>query len=458
MDATTELFALLQAHVASAQPMDTLLAEIDRVLDAGADLHATDTFDRRPLQLACWQPSPRLLEHLIARGADVADLNRLDRQGNAPLHRRLRREDHARLFLRLGADVNVLNHLQQTPIGVAQRAIRERRWVMEHLGGSSPDRDQALLADLERTITVLREAGGRDRREGWKAVIDEDAARDVGPKDPGLALAGYPVDSLEELALWMKEHEVSPGEITSLLRVDPTARTIDGQGHPGALAFFHHGDLHVQGNLHAASAFVVTGDLTVEGVLSDAGPDSCLLVGGSVTAHAIHTDGDIRVAGDVAATVVYGSYNDQVLEAQTLRCKALITNDHTFRAERVCEVVVDLRDDYDPLACARTFTPQVFEVGGDLSITKLFDRLYAGEDVFASEGEEPDAPPVLPFEQFEAWLAAQNVNQRTKLALIKEHWTPTLRAADPAVVKRTLSRALKSPKLKADLQAYLASL
>jgi hypothetical protein len=65
---------------------------------------------------------------------------------------------------------------------------------------------------------------------------------------------------------------------------------------------------------------------------------------------------------------------------------------------------------------------------------------------------------VLPFEQFEAWLAAQNVNQRTKLALIKEHWTPTLRAADPAVVKRTLSRALKSPKLKADLQAYLASL
>ena len=336
--------------------------------------------------------------------------------------------------------------------------MQQRRWVVEHLGGSSPDEERALVVRWERAIVLLREAGGEERRAGWQPLIDDDAARGVGPTDPELALSGNPLDSLEELALWMKEHEVRPEEVTPLLCSSPAARTMNEQGDAGALAFFHHGDLRVQGHLHVASAFVVTGDLVVEGVLSDGGPDSCLMVGGSLNAHAVHTDGDVHVSGDVVASVVYGSYNDHVLEAQVLRCKALIIDDHLFRAERVSELVVELREGYDRLECARVFTPEVLKVGGDLDIEALFDRLYSREDVFAKEGQQPDPPPVLSLEEFETWLNTKGVSQRTKLALIKAHWTPTLRAADLVAVKRLLQRALKSPKLKGDLQAYLASL
>ncbi len=461
-DDTTALFALLQTHLRAEQPMDTLLPAIDRLLDAGADLQALNAAGQRPLQVACWQPSPRLLTHLIERGADVADLNGLDGQGNTPLHRALflHREDHVQLFLRLGADPNSLNHLQQTPIGTAKREIVQLRWVQETLGGAI-DKSQAAIAKFEHMVALLQEAGGKDRRADWQPLIDGDAARHVGPKDPALALSPQTLDSLAELSLWMKEHEILPKEILPTLLSEPTSKTLTKDHGVGGLAFFHHGDLHVQGHLGINSAFVVTGDLVVDGLLGDAGADSYVAVGGSLKARAINTDGEVRVAGDVVADVIYGSYNDHVLEAQTVRCKALLIDDHWFRGQLECEAIVNLREGYDPFACARIFTPSVFDVGGDLNITKLFDKLYAGEEVFADAAEETrkeSAVAVLPLEQFEKRIASQQSNQRTKLALIQAHWTPSLRAADPEQVKRLLSRAIKSPKLKGELQAYLASL
>lgn len=62
-----------------------------------------------------------------------------------------------------------------------------------------------------------------------------------------------------------------------------TTRTLIGDQQLDT-PFFHHGDLVVKGDLGVGAPFVVTGSVTVEGVMGDCGPDSVVAIGGAVKA------------------------------------------------------------------------------------------------------------------------------------------------------------------------------
>ncbi|MFE1555162.1 hypothetical protein ACFW6V_09235 [Streptomyces sp. NPDC058734] len=119
-----------------------------------------------------------------------------------------------------------------------------------------------------------------------------------------------------------------------------TTRTLAG-GHQVNAPFFHHGDLVVVGDLDVAAPFVVTGSLTVEGCLADCGPDSVVAVGRDLAARAVYTDGEMSVGGCVMAEVVYGYYNDNTLQAGSIRARLVVEDDH----ETIADVQADLHFD-----------------------------------------------------------------------------------------------------------------
>ncbi|GGV95244.1 hypothetical protein GCM10015535_62250 [Streptomyces gelaticus] len=158
--------------------------------------------------------------------------------------------------------------------------------------------------------------------------------------------------------------------------------------------FFHHGDLVVQGHLDIAAPFVVTGSLTVEGCLADCGPDSVVAVGDDMTAHAVHTDGEISVGGDIAAEVVYGHYNDQTLQAATIRARLVIEDEHCTIAAVEADTHFDLDDyqqGYGEGVQERLRELLVDEVFGDeedeeqLDRSLLFGRMREGLPVFRAD-------------------------------------------------------------------------
>ena len=200
MNATERLFSLVQEGPNPTLSIDELLVEIDRALDAGADLHTAGPWGQRLLQVASWKPSPRLIGHLIERGADPADLSRLDSQGNTALHRAAHRPsfDETRLFLRAGADPNALNHLKQTALGVAFRRVRECQWVRDSLIRSEEGRkrEQPRIDECKRVIALLEEHGGLVHRPD-RARLFTDAAQDLNMGDSIFAFQNQDFDSLE---------------------------------------------------------------------------------------------------------------------------------------------------------------------------------------------------------------------------------------------------------------------
>ncbi|MGW1410743.1 hypothetical protein [Streptomyces sp. NPDC002403] len=175
-----------------------------------------------------------------------------------------------------------------------------------------------------------------------------------------------------------------------------TDRTLAGDRQVDA-PFFHHGDLVVRGHLDIAAPFVVTGSLTVEGCLADCGPYSVVAVGGGVTAHAVHTDGEMSVGGDIAAEVVYGHYNDHTLQAATIRARLVIEDEHCTIAAVKADTHFDLDDyqqGYGEGVQERLRELLVDEVFGDeegeedeeqLDRNLLFGRMREGLPVFRAK-------------------------------------------------------------------------
>ncbi len=171
----------------------------------------------------------------------------------------------------------------------------------------------------------------------------------AGVPDDGARLARLvepDFDSYQDLASALREHgdELLPSVTrlcTAVLGDTGTVRTLP---EPGVdTPFFHHGDLVVTGDLDVLAPFVVTGSLTVEGVLADFGPHSVVVIGGGVVARGVFTDGEMCVHGDIRAEVVHGSYNDHTLQAATLRARLVIEDEH----ETIAAVRADLHFDAD---------------------------------------------------------------------------------------------------------------
>ncbi|MER6499731.1 hypothetical protein ABT218_10125 [Streptomyces sp. NPDC001455] len=165
--------------------------------------------------------------------------------------------------------------------------------------------------------------------------------------------------------------------------------------------FFHHGDLIVKGHLDVAAPFVVTGSLTVEGCMQDCGPDSVVAVGGDMTTRAVHTDGEMYVGGDIEAEIVYGYYNDNTLQAGTIRARLVIEDEHATIADVEAETHFDL-DDFQQglgdgvqerlreLLVDEVFSNEEDEDEEQLDQTLLFARLREGENVFRTAGAGSD--------------------------------------------------------------------
>ncbi len=155
----------------------------------------------------------------------------------------------------------------------------------------------------------------------------------------------------------------------------PTGTTRTLAGDQGVdEPFFHHGDLVVKGDLDIGAPFVLTGSLSVEGVLADCGPDSVVAVGGGVTARGVFTDGEMSVGGDIEAEVVYGYYNDSTLHAGTIRARMVIEDDH----ETIAAVEADLH-----------FDPDDYQQGYGDGVQEQLRELLVDE-VFAAEDEDED--------------------------------------------------------------------
>jgi hypothetical protein len=146
----------------------------------------------------------------------------------------------------------------------------------------------------------------------------------------------------------VRENLGDPKECLALVERYAATLGPDARAHaaltPGTRAepYIHHGDLTVAGHLDVRAPLVVTGSVTVDGVLTDCGPDSLVLVAGDLRAGAVFTDGDMYVGGDLTAAVVYGERNDNTLAARLIRSRLVIEDDHDVQAEVVAEHHFDI--------------------------------------------------------------------------------------------------------------------
>ncbi|MFI8434527.1 hypothetical protein ACIGJO_12390 [Streptomyces sp. NPDC079020] len=244
-----------------------------------------------------------------------------------------------------------------------------------------------------------------------RRVTRTEAGRAAGPPDGNgwlTELVQPDFGSWEEFTAALRGHarpdrlSLIPGLCAEVLGEDArTVRTPAG-GQELNTPFFHHGDLVVDGDLDVWSTFVVTGSLTVSGVLADCAPDSVVAVGGDVRARAVHTEGEMSVGGAIEADVVYGYYNNQTLRARTIRARLVIEDDH--RTDATVEAETHLTpDDYQQgygtgvqEVLREILVDEVFSDDEDqdeeqLDRELLFARLRKAEQVFRTSGIDPAA-------------------------------------------------------------------
>lgn len=336
---------------------------------------------------------PSLYTELLDAGAaiDVRDDNQ-----QAPLHRAAARGKASivEILLARGAEVNAIDGLGRTPLGVALRE-QTKPWVKAN----------HRTAEFNAVIKVLERTGGRpsvpyERRDDPFAPFPVDgAAVRAALSKHGKFRFEFEVDSAQEVATGLQgygESSESLGRLTALrgvLGVPPRSLRLAG---PLTLTspFFHHGDLEVDGELYIQRPFAVTGNLLVHGVVRDNGNDSLVNVLGDVKCHALYTDGEFSVAGDIEARdVVLGYYNDHILSASTIKARVVIEDEHATEASVEAEHHFDL-DTYSqgygegvPERLRELFVDEVLRVeDGDeearLDRGELFDRIGKGLPVF----------------------------------------------------------------------------
>ncbi|MEW2632656.1 hypothetical protein AB0903_13610 [Streptomyces sp. NPDC048389] len=424
----TPLHRAVKAPYNADDPLPALEV-IRALLECGADVHAVDDNGATPVvpavamndsdPAALVERSVEVLALLVEHGARLdgpsglttggspahysavavpvytflldhgAPIDAVEARSDAPLHATVRsqRPPLVRLLLERGADTAVVNGLGQTPLGSALRL---------------PEYSDRQRQARDEIVSLLRAADAPERVdypvvEGGPLPIDMDAVRRVAvamcaeqaaaceaagvPDDSGrLARLVEPdFDSYQDLASALRD-DCHPDLLPSVPRLcaaalgdTGTARTLTGD-HQVDMPFFHHGDLVVKGALGVVAPFVVTGSLTVEGVLADCGPDSVVAIGGGVTARGVFTDGEMYVGGDIEAEIVHGYYNDNTLQAGTIRARLVIEDEHETIASVRAELYFDLFE---------------YQQGyGDGVQEKLRELLV--DEVFAADEDEGD--------------------------------------------------------------------
>ncbi|MFY2563429.1 ankyrin repeat domain-containing protein [Corallococcus terminator] len=369
----TALHLAVQGPYTKREPLPSV-AVVRALIEAGADVNARDKHQQTPLLRALpfeksQESEDRALEIvrlLRASGgtapSDVRDRNggafnstsealyreildagaaidARDDSGETPLHwAAMGAPDRVKLLLERGADVNAIDGMGRTPLGVGLRK-KPQQWV-EH---------NKYTPGFIAAISALEAAGGKasvpfqyDSTDPFAPIPIDEAALTKALNGKTLSFeytVNHPVGSAQEAATGL-HNSGEPSEALNKLKairgalLGVTERKVHLKG-PLTLkrAFFHHGDLEVDGDLEIKRPFAVTGTVTVHGVVRDNENDSLVNILGDLKCHALHTNGEFTVGGDIEARdVVLGSYNDHLLSAATIRARVVIEDDHAFDA------------------------------------------------------------------------------------------------------------------------------
>ncbi len=164
------------------------------------------------------------------------------------------------------------------------------------------------------------------------------------------------------------------------------------------------GNARVSGSLSITNTFVVLGDLEVEGMISDCGPDSTVVVVGNCVARGLQTSGNFLVLGDlVVRDVIQGVYNDDSLVvAGDLSARFLDEYDHDvacYGEVHAAHHFGNGRPGEEAASLASVFLiPELLDIDlGEIHYSQLFERIARDEPVFAEttqprQRREPDRP------------------------------------------------------------------
>jgi len=274
-------------------------------------------------------------------------------------------------------------------------ASREEPWVAHN----------KRTAEFDRVIQLLEAHGGRahvaiaaDANDPWALMpLDMAALRKATAprKWPSWVgkLLGRSVASTQELVGLLRDE----GDVEDAIAfVEAIGAALPHERHRVERAndvvvespFFFKGTLVVKGHLSIQAHFAIAGDLVVEGVIEDCGPDSAVWVTGDVRCHSLNTEGDFAVGGAIdARDIVYGHYNDNTLTARVIRSPVVVEDDHAVIADVKAKHHFDI-DTY----CSRRgergaalatrlralFVPEILEEEGTLEREALSARLRAG--------------------------------------------------------------------------------
>ena len=153
------------------------------------------------------------------------------------------------------------------------------------------------------------------------------------------------------------------------------------------------GNATISGSVHNAGSLIVFGDLTTEGIYSDAAWSySLLAVSGSVRARGIVSYGDMLIQHDILTSeVVHGWYNDySLVVGGTLRTRVLLEEYHhthytALEAQDTAHIYRDIPH-LRELFIDDLFTKAEWngEIEVELDTDLLFDRLLQGQQVYRS--------------------------------------------------------------------------
>ncbi|MFY2560954.1 ankyrin repeat domain-containing protein [Corallococcus terminator] len=340
---------------------------ISVLVKGGVPVDALDENGRTALFNA---PSPEVAQALLDAGA-----NPNAGEGWTPLHQHVCFKDRGpviEVLLRAGADVTRKDSGKKTP---AQEALSHKNpHLAELLGATRPSGGAERALELQPLLAAL----AKQKASLLDAWYFED--KDVGAVERALkSLSLQGVSSWDAVAKGL-QHE-APWTVMAVVELARAVLPSDAKvkAFTGAPRFVL-GDLVLQGSAHLDGPLLVTGNLTVKGVLRNAGPEGLLVVGGSLRATGVDSDGEVVVGGDLEAQVVWGHHNDNSLHVGgKLKADAVIEDDHDVQAKvKARHHFKNGGFDATSAALKKVFVRAAF-ASGELDREALFDLLRAGK-------------------------------------------------------------------------------